>query len=75
MDYFIEFAVTFLRSKLLVLMEREPSTYDELHTLVEELLNLQDEFQALVNFIDDVQNFNFSAWKNGGLYQVLPIHD
>ena len=59
MEYFVQFAVTYLRSKLTVLLESEPTSYDDLHSLVQELLNLQEEFQGLVNFIEDIENCNF----------------
>lgn len=59
MDYFIEFAVTFLRTKLIELMERETVTYDDLNNLVQALLNLQEEFQSLLTFIDDINTSNF----------------
>lgn len=57
MEHFLEFAVSFLRSKLIDLLAIEPTSFDELVNLVHELLNLQDEFQNLINFIEDMDNF------------------
>ena len=57
MERLLEFAVNFLRSELLRLIERQPVTFEELNQLVHELLHLQDEFQNLVNFIEDIDNF------------------
>lgn len=52
MDYFAEFVVGYLRYKLLFLIEREPVCFEDFHILVQDLLDLQEEFQALVNLID-----------------------
>jgi len=57
MEHFLEFAVTFLRSRLIQLLEREPTTFEDLHHLVDELLTLQDEFRDLVAFTEDIFNF------------------
>jgi hypothetical protein len=58
MAYFIEFAVDFLRTKLIQLLAKEPNSFEDLHTLIQDLLNLQEEFSQLVQFIDDIQNFS-----------------
>lgn len=59
MEYFVEYAVEYFRSKLLLLLEREPTSFEELHSLVQELLDLQEDFQGLVNFVEDIAHFNF----------------
>jgi len=58
MELLIEVAIEFLRSKLNLIIAREPASLEELHCLVQDLLDLQDEFQALVNFIEDINCFS-----------------
>jgi len=59
MEYFVQWAVNIFRFKLRVLLERNPSTYDDLHDLVHDLLDLHNEFEQVVSFIEDVANFSF----------------
>lgn len=59
MEYFVEYAVNYLRSKLLLLIEREPTSFEELHVLVQDLLDLQEDFQRFVNFVEDITQITF----------------
>jgi hypothetical protein len=61
MDYFVQWAVDIFRSKLIALLEKNPTSYDDLHDLVDDLLNLQQEFEEVVSFVEDVANFSFNA--------------
>lgn len=60
MDHFLDYAVNFFRSKLQSLMEKELSSYDDLHSIVHELLDLQEEFEGLLDFIEDLERFHLS---------------
>lgn len=57
MENFLDYAVNFFRSKLRLLFERELSSYDDLHILVQELLDLQEEFAGLLQFIEELEEF------------------
>jgi hypothetical protein len=59
MDYFVQWAVDIFRSKLIALLEKNPTSYDDLHDLVHDLLNLQQEFEQVVSFVENVANFSF----------------
>jgi len=58
MEHLVEIAVSYLREKLSLLLEREASSFDELQLLVNDLLDLQEEFQALVQIAEDISNLN-----------------
>jgi len=58
MEHLIEIAVGYFRIKLSLLLEREASSFDELYLLVNDLLDLQEEFQALVQIAEDISNSN-----------------
>ena len=54
MDVFLEQCVEFYRAKLYNLLLEEPQTFDDLHDLVEKLLELKDEFEQVIRFAENI---------------------
>ena len=59
MDGFIQHCVSFYREKLNELLLEEPQTFEDLHILVDKLLELQQEFEEVVKFVEDISSWNF----------------
>ena len=47
MDLFVEFIINVFRSQLIALL-LEPNLYDNVHLLVQKLLDLQEEFNQFI---------------------------
>ena len=50
-DHLVELYINLFRSQLIDLL-LEPSLFENVHLLVQKLLDLQDEFNAFVNWIE-----------------------
>ena len=50
-DHLVELYINVFRSQLIDLL-LEPSLFENVHLLVQKLLDLQDEFNAFVNWIE-----------------------
>ena len=50
-DHLVELYINLFRSQLIDLLI-EPSLFENVHLLVQKLLDLQDEFNAFVNWIE-----------------------
>ena len=59
MDGFIQHCVSFYREKLNELLLEEPQTFEDLQILVDRLLELQQEFEEVVKFVEDISSWNF----------------
>ena len=71
MEHLIEIAVGYFRIKLSLLLEREASSFDELYLLVNDLLDLQEEFQALVQIAEDISNSNL--WNSATMDSSIQL--
>ena len=59
MDRVIEECVRFYRARLYDLLLEEPRSFEELHELVEKLLELKDEFEDAIRISEDIyRNFD-----------------
>ena len=59
MDRVIEECVRFYRARLYDLLLEEPRSFEELHELVEKLLELKEEFEDAIRISEDIyRNFD-----------------
>ena len=56
MDRAIEECVDLYRARLYELLLEEPQNFDDLHDLVEKLLELKDEFEVAIGIAEDFYN-------------------
>lgn len=64
MEGFVRWCVNFYREKLRELLLEEPQTFDDLHNLVQRLLELQEEFNDVIEFVEDIANWDIEAMFN-----------
>ena len=58
MDRSFQFCVDFFQFQLRNLLLQEPLTFDDLHSLVNQLLDLQEEFNRMLDIAEDYYNNN-----------------
>ena len=58
MDRSLEFCVDFFQFQLRNLLLQEPQTFEDLHRLVNQLLDLQEEFNRVLDIAEDYSNNN-----------------
>lgn len=58
MDRALEFCVDFFQFQLRNLLLQEPQTFEDLHRLVNQLLDLQEEFNRVLDIAEDYSNNN-----------------
>ena len=58
MDRSLQFCVDFFQFQLRSLLLQEPQTFDDLHRLVNQLLDLQEEFNRVLDIAEDYSNNN-----------------
>ena len=46
------------------LLLEEPQTFDDLHNLVQKLVELQEEFNDVIEFVEDIANWDIEAMFN-----------
>ena len=59
MDRSIECCAFFLRSQLQEMLLEEPQNLDDLHRLVQRLLDLHDQLKDSVSLCEDIANDNY----------------
>ena len=59
MEGYIEHCVKFYREKLNELLLEEPQSFEDLHVLLEKLLDLYREFNEVIEFVEDISTWNF----------------
>ena len=64
MEGFVRWCVNFYREKLRELLLEEPQTFDDLHNLVQRLVELQEEFNEVIEFVEDIANWDIEAMFN-----------
>lgn len=64
MEGFVRWCVNFYREKLRELLLEEPQTFDDLHNLVQKLVELQEEFNDVIEFVEDIANWDIEAMFN-----------
>lgn len=64
MEGFVRWCVNFYREKLRELLLEEPQTFDDLHNLVQRLVELQEEFNDVIEFVEDIANWDIEAMFN-----------
>ena len=58
MDRALEVCVDFFQFQLRNLLLQEPQTFEDLHRLVNQLLDLQEEFNRVLDIAEDYSNNN-----------------